>query len=495
MERLDCLIIHVPNFNDKKYLPHNIIRNILPVQNPTSGSSISLMPIGTFPIADCLTKEGYNVKILNLAVEKNWRNTLTKLLSTSPRLIAFSLQWAFAIKSFIKISKYVKKLSGSSSIAVGGFSASYFHKSLLKTQKHIDYIIKGDSEKPIIQLMKNIKSKSQDFSKVENLTWRSKNGIIHSNKISYIASDKDIDKLNFTNFNPLINYKKYMKTNLYFPNSKKNKIFYTSLGRGCPVNCSICGGSKFSQCLINNRKNICRMSTDKAIEMLNNAKNLGFNKAYISFDPYPHKTKYYHELFTKMNKEKIDIDICFESWGLPNKEFIKSYNKIYNNNSYITISPFSGSEKIRKINRGYYYNNQAFNKIFRELDKKSICFKTCYATRLPYEKITDLKKTIKFEKNTRNRYKYNIQSEILPLQLDIGSLAFQYPKKYKVKLLKNKFNEFYKSNISLNLNKLINIPAKENTFYKSMTMNDFKMIYYLYKNKKLFSIRNQQVTY
>jgi len=489
MEQIDCLIIHTPNLLGNS-IKNNIIskivnfsKNTLSTNKRDFGTAISLLPMGTFAIADLLTKKGYKTKIINLALESNDKY-LNIILKNQPKVIAFTLHWSLSTKSVINLIKKIKKQTPNSYIVLGGYTASYFHKQILSKVKEIDSIIRGDSEEPIVKLVDSILKNNFNLSKINNLSWKN-NNFIKINKQGYVASKSDLDKLNFTNFKLLHNYKSYCYLNPYIKNKKsRDKLFYAPIGRGCPVNCSFCGGSKFSQKIINNRTNVCFRSIKKTVEMITKIKDMGFNSIYISFDPYNLSNKYYLNLFRNLKIEKIDLNIIFESWGLPNKSFIKSYNNIKSDNSFLVISPFSGSERIRKLNKGTYYSNYQYINTFEKLRHNNIKFKTCYGARQPFEKIKDFKKTILFNNLVKKRFNNLLESEILPIQLDIASLAYENPDYFELKLLKKKFSDFV-NNSSTNIQKIFNFPVEELTYYKSKNLNDLQLLLFFLENKLL----------
>ena len=492
MEKIDCLFIHPPNLDEGFYKKDKIYgkvldfsRKIFSVNKPIGGLSISFIPMGTFAIADLLVKSGYNCKIVHLGLESD-KSFLKNIIETQPKIVAFNLQWTHSIKSFIKTLNIIKEKSPDSFIVTGGFTASFFYVEILKEIKSVDGVIRGDAEIPMLQLVKAISKSRKNLSSINNLAWKDDDGKIRINKINYVASEKDLNELCFTNFKLLHNYKKYIAMDYVADNrQKKTKIgtFLAPFGKGCSVNCLCCGGSKFSQKLLSNRTKVCFRSLKSSVEMLMEAREYGFRKVYIEFDPFPNNGKFYPQLFKEMKKEGIDCSVIFNSYGLPNNNFIDAYNKIKTETSFLKISPFCGSEHIRLKNRGYYYTNFQFMNIFKKLDNNKINFKTEFSTRWPFEKIDDIKMTYKFSNLILNKFEYSKTSNIYPAQMDVGSLAFANPRKYQIRLLKKSFTDFYKPYNGFQLKRLYNYPAEEFTYYKSETVNDLKYLSFVLTNR------------
>jgi len=493
MEKIDCLFIHPPNLDEGFYKKNKIYgkvldfsRRVFSVNNPIGGLSISFIPMGTFGIADLLLKSGYNCRIVHPGLETEKLGFLDNIIKNQPRVIAFDLQWSHSIRFFVKVLDKIKEMAPDSFIVTGGFTASFFYIEILKNLKSIDGVIRGDAEIPMLQLVRESSRNKRDLSDVSNLAWKDDNGKIRINKIDYVTSEKDLNELCFTNFKLLHNYKKYIAMD-YISDNRENKTtigtFLAPFGKGCSVNCSCCGGSKFSQKLLNNRTRVCFRSLKSSVEMLMEAREYGFRKVYIEFDPFPNNDKFYPKLFKKIKKERIECDIIFNSYGLPNNNLIKSYNKIKTETSFLKISPFCGSEVVRFKNRGCFYTNSQFMNIFKKLDNNKINFKTEFSTRWPFETIDDVKMTYKFSSLILGKFKYLKGSNIYPAQMDIGSLAFINPHKYRIRPLKKRFTDFYKPYNGFQLKRLYNYPAEEFTYYKSEKVNDLRYLLFVLTNR------------
>ena len=107
--------------------------------------------MGVFAIADYLEREGFSVKIINYPLERyiNPQWSLTEYLRTIEfNICAIDLHWIHNSFGAIHVVREVKKVNPNAKIVLGGYSASYYHKELLKYYKGIDCIIKGDGEVP-----------------------------------------------------------------------------------------------------------------------------------------------------------------------------------------------------------------------------------------------------------------------------------------------------------------------------------------------------------
>ena len=122
--------------------------------------------------------------------------------------------------------------------------------------------------------------------------------------------------------------------------SKENLLgfnnFFLCTGRGCPVNCSICGGSNISQQIINKRSNFLFRSHKSVLSTIQDAVKAGIERLYICFDPTPDK-QYYIDLFKKIRMKKINISLGFECWSIPSYKFLNEFERTFGKAKYSKI--------------------------------------------------------------------------------------------------------------------------------------------------------------
>ena len=77
-------------------------------------------------------------------------------------------------------------------------------------------------------------------------------------------------------------------------------------------------------------------------------------------------------LFARIREEKIKMECFFESFGLPTVDFIRSFKETFPGpKSLIALSPDVGSERTRRMHKGYAYTNQALMKCLDEMEAAS----------------------------------------------------------------------------------------------------------------------------
>lgn len=430
-------------------MENNEIKFIHVSKNIRGNPSILLLPIGLVGLADFFKQNGYNSEILHLELEKSLDSKfdlINYLKSNNGNIFCFDLHWHYQSNKVIETVKRIKKEIPNSYIILGGFTASFFAEEILKKFKQVDFVIKGDAEIPLLNLIKELKAGRDDFKLIPNLVWK-QNGDVITNKQSFVISQEIINKIRFSNFKLIKHYQRYNRFHLNQKcldcRKKCDKIFYYSCGKGCSVNCSFCGGSCLAQKNINNRNKPVFISHDSVIKDLKNTVSLGINTWYSSFDPYPNGD-YYLKLFKRIRKEKLNLAIQFESWSFPTKKFIDEFVKTFDQEkSLIGISPESGSDSVRKKNKGYFYTNKQLINTLKYASSKKVNIWLYFTAGLPFEKKSDIMETLAMVNFMRNNFD-NIRINNSFIELEPASPLFIQRRKYGILSNRRNFNDYYK---------------------------------------------------
>lgn len=258
MEKVDCLFVHVPKL-------HNYYRPI------GQFTWINFLPMGLLGLADLLQRNNVSTRIVHLGVEwiEDPRFSLVDYIKEkSPRIVALDLHWHHQSFDVMEVARKVKEVFPSVYLLLGGFTASFFHEEIMRNFDEVDGVIRGEAEGPMLELAHTLLQGKEDLFSISNLTWRRK-GRILINPLSYVASEKDLNRLSFTNFPLLKNYSTYIRyigqpfyvkgvsrEKNFWMYSLKSPIYHLTLGRGCPVQCTWCSGNIPSQKTITGRKEV-----------------------------------------------------------------------------------------------------------------------------------------------------------------------------------------------------------------------------------------------
>lgn len=396
--------------------------------------------MGAFSICSELLKYNISSEILHLGVEleinKNF-SISTYITHNDYKVILFPLHWYHQLYDTIEIARKIKNETPNVKIILGGYTASSFAKELMERFEFIDYIIKGEGEKPIIELVKyTLNENNKQIYKIPNIVYRKNNEILFSSKV-WVANNKELNSFNFCEIENLRNYKKYIEIT--------NNIFFTCVGRGCPGNCAWCGAGKNALKKITCRKNVSvRKSEIIANDIINQYKKYGLSQ-YINFDPYPKKQDYIIKIFEKVGEMfPKQVKITFDCYGLPTKKLIDAMKKNLSESSCFVVSPDFADEKLRKKYNTHKFTNKQLFKTLDYIEEKQVGF-CIYFAQFPneeYSETIERKRMIEF---IRNKYKMAGDINIIPINYfpPFAPISIN-PSKYNIKLPVLAFEDYYK---------------------------------------------------
>jgi radical SAM superfamily enzyme YgiQ (UPF0313 family) len=426
---------------------------------------INYLPMGMFALADNLVEHGYSSQIVHLGIEwiEDHAFDLVEYVGkTRPDVVALSLHWHYQAYDVIKIAEAIKGRYPDLFVCAGGFTASYYHREILEEFPAVDAVIRGDAEEPLLKLVERVTKKERDLQKVPNLTWRT-DGRIMENKGFYCATEADLNALRFTNLALLKNHETYVN---YFGHPfmwKKNfskeqnfhqlsigsKTFPLAIGRGCPMTCTWCSGSALSQRFITKRTTPIYRSMEKILESINEALSYGYETMYVVFDPYPARQDFFIDLFAKIREKNISCEMVFECHGLPTKPFIDAFHDTFpHKESFLCISPETGSERLREIHKHSFYSNEELLDCLQYLKELGVSIEVFFTYGIPGETPDDLRQTIKLKKFIKKKIKNVHCIRVLSIEIEPGSPWHMDPQKYGIVHDRQRFKDFYRAHSS-----------------------------------------------
>ncbi|MFX0031808.1 MAG: cobalamin-dependent protein [Promethearchaeota archaeon] len=460
MKSYDVIFIHPPRALKPNY--GRIVKFV-------RGAFI-FIPMGVFAIADKLEKEGFEVKIINYALEqyldKNW-DLKSYIKRINFDVCAIDLHWIHHSHGAIEIAKIVKDVNPNAKVVLGGFSASYYHSQILKHYNFIDAVIRGEGEIPLLKYVQSLKNKTLDS--VPNLTYRDSSNHIILNSVSYVA--KKLDDLDFTNVTLLKSAKQYFECSRRLMGIS----FNLPVGRGCPFNCPLCAGGQRAQQNITGRRSVLLRTPEKVVNDIHNIiSKYKIPSIFFGHGSYQNSLKYWKKLFILIQKENFDIGGDLEIWRLPfPKEMWKLFHKTFNKRwSSISISPRTISEKVhRKVvevcDPTFRFPKNQINDLIKNANIFRTLLRIWLTIGYPFQTRLDLVKDFNFAMKCLFKYGKSNASPITimnePYYAFPGSPAAEDPEKFGIKIKYKSFPEvvqaFKQAKVS-SLNNVINFDTK-----------------------------------
>lgn len=453
MQRLDCLIIHTPKFNNY-YRPVGQFM------------WVNYMPLGLLGIADHLQRNGLTSRVLHQGIEwmnrKSWR--LEESLNSAPvPVVALSLHWHYQAYDVIDSCRRIRKIRPGTFIVLGGATASFFHDEIVRDMDCVDGVIRGDGEVPLLELVKKIKAGTRDLHEVPNLTWKNGHGGIVSNPVTYCADEDMLNGLRFANMALLENYRTYVdyvslpfivvkgipKKMNFKMFTAREKLFPLTVGRGCAFNCTWCGGSFNPQKdYISCRKKVVWRPHDAVIADIRQALDYGYEAMYTVFDPTPDDQSYFVRLFRRIRKEGLAEKLRWmhEATGLTSREFVDEFAETFSEKfRVIAFSPESGSEEIRRRNKGYFFSNAELFEMLDYTASKKVNVEVFFTYGIPGENEERVKETYKMRSEIVKKYGRRNCLRALSIELEPGAPWQVEPEKYGIVISRRTFADFLKA--------------------------------------------------
>jgi hypothetical protein len=350
--------------------------------------------MGSLGLCDYLGRRTIEAKLLNLAVyeENSAGEVLTHYLKAFlPTHVGLIFHWQETVEGFLWAGEQIRSHDKTLKILAGGFTAGYFGENLLQRCDFLDYVVKGDPEKPLELLLKNTEP-----VEIPNLIYRTPSGI-SANPVSFHADKKMLSDISFSDLSALFDYERYLQA------INKKLGFPLFIGRGCSYSCQHCGGSKSSFRSHSGRTKPVARSIDSTIADLKRLK--GFTqKIYLC---YENDRDYVKSLLQAMKKEEELLKVFqlhYGAWKLPDEEFLTLYKDVFIfpevNKSVLELSPEIFDDTARKkmkhpeVNysiKDLKQNLSLINNQFGNTINVSIFFSRYHATAKTY---SDMKKEI-----------------------------------------------------------------------------------------------------
>ena len=196
---------------------------------------------------DCVV-EGYNHEVYSegdlmtygMPVEKAAKT----ILKQNPDIIGMSVLFSTDLDNLFKLSLAIKSISPKVIIVVGGLHPTIYPMDIFNICKDnnkscIDFIIRGEGEKRLYELISDLKMKRVNTN-MDGLCGYINNNIFINNQFDTIA---DLDSIPFPAYH-LLPMDKYFSINVPFsPVPKGKRVIQILTTRGCPIGCSFCSST------------------------------------------------------------------------------------------------------------------------------------------------------------------------------------------------------------------------------------------------------------
>jgi B12-binding domain/radical SAM domain protein len=393
-----------------------------------------MYPFGFVTIASYLHKQGYRVRIVNLASlmlhDKNFdvESFIKNLSSTA---YGIDLHWLPHAHGSLEVAKIIKEHHPDSKVIFGGFSSTYFHRELINYPQ-VDMVLRGDStEIPVASLIETIE-KGGDFAEVPNLTWK-KDGRAFENPLSFVPADIDFLDVDYgwmiksvIRYRDLEGFKPFRDWDRY----PLTAVFSV---RGCTMDCAVCGGSCTAMRTFLGRPRPAFRTPERLAADVYNIGCHFDSPIFVVGDLRQGGKDYARRFFDEVKELGVENHLVLEIFTPADREFFRMASEALEEYS-VQFSPDSHEEDVRFVLGRKFDNASIESTVANALSHGCSRFDMFFMIGLPNQ---TAKSAIETSDYARHLYEKLNQREklffyISPLApfLDPGSRAFEAPEAY-----------------------------------------------------------------
>ena len=427
-----------------------------------AGRAYGLIPVGVPALVNLLRLNGIEVRGLNYPLERqlnpafNLKNWLRA--HDGARAVLIDLHWYEHCYGAISVARAVRTALPEAWTVLGGLTASGFSNEILENFPVVDFVIRGDAERPLLALVQRLlragrrSSAHPSLGDIANLSYRDGRTIVE-NEATYTATAADLDALNFADLSFLEHRKEYY-VNEYIVTDLQAALQaletspywgrWLCTARGCHYECSYCGGCKSAHKRLAGRNGLVIRSPARVVDELKDLKEAGVIQASLSYDIAEMGEAYWQEFFVRLRDSGVIIGLYNEFFQLPKPAFIEAFVKSVDmTHSCVALSPLSGSERVRRLNGKHYSNRELFDTLAL-LHQYNACIFAYFSLNLPGEDERSFRETLELARQIYEFYPSRLLQILNTCHtIDPFSPMSLYPEKYGIQVSMSSFMDYY----------------------------------------------------
>lgn len=379
-----------------------------PYERVPATAQYYIMPVGVIGLLNLLRRNGLTVRGLNEPLERllNLDFSLAAWLRAqpAPQLVLIDLHWYEHCYGAIDVARLCKRVWPRTSVVLGGLTAGGFAQEILETHHQVDVIIRGDAEEPLRLLAQVLCREGRTLSEVNlegipNLSFRREWDVIH-NPLSYRATAADLARLDFVDMG-FLEHAHYYRGLLYASKQAPYVLadgpphlgHWLSIGRGCPYDCSYCGGGAACHARLAGREEITVREPRQVAADLARLAAEGVHQAALTLDPCILGQAYWEALFAEMRRQRVQIGLYNEQFQLPPLEFVHAFAEaVILDHSALALSVLA-REPVRRLN-GKAFSDAQLMRVLSALKERQVPLAIYFSLNLPGETEDGFRRTL-----------------------------------------------------------------------------------------------------
>ena len=410
------------------------------IHHPTSDvhRPILFPAMGIFSLADNLARNGIRAEIVHLGIEKRLKpdfNILDDVTASGAEIVAISAHWFFQLPDSLDLASRVKEALPDAIVVMGGFSSSFFAEEIIDGHEYVDVVVRGDGEMPLLKLCEaHLSGRAGGWNEVPNLVFRD-GGEVKTTPFEHTINEQEFADYSFSNLKLLRHYREYL-SQTYLPTKRfKDRLatgagglFPLQAGRGCPFDCTYCGGSLEAQKKIFCRERPLFRPVESVLTSIREVMEYGCNNFYMCFDP-ERSGAYYRRLFKRIRREKLELRMAFGCWNLPSRQFLDEFKDTFIDGSF-EISPETGNQALRDANKGATsFTNEELRECLAYIEKKDLICQLYFGYFLSGDTLDTVMETQRFARSLESDH---CESFYLAFSTDPASRFYLHPEEHDI---------------------------------------------------------------
>jgi anaerobic magnesium-protoporphyrin IX monomethyl ester cyclase len=364
--------------------PKKVLLITPPYHSGVVESAGTWLNVGFVYIAGSLRKGGYDVEIYDAMSYFHTYSDIEKRIKASRPDVVATTAFTASIKDAVRTLKLAKKINPAIVTVLGNVHATFMWNELLaKDHAAIDYIVKGEGEITLPELL-NCAFLKGDISKVKGIAyWNGKNAVATPSR----EMIKDLDSL--PTAWDLIDWKIYS----YRP-VKDSVLAVISSSRGCNQQCSFC-----SQQLFWERKWRGRSAENVVAELEYLNRNFGVNVVMFADETPTMNRKRWERLLDLLIKKDLKIDLLMETRVedvLRDEDILHKYKKAGVVHIYVGVETVR-QDMLKTFNKNILVEDS--KRAIQLINKHDIVSETSFVLGMPDETPKTIAETLKLAKH------------------------------------------------------------------------------------------------
>lgn len=439
--RPDLVLLHPPSVYD--------FRQVLTVPSPIadlipSGPHFEMYPVGFSFLGEYLERNGVNVRVVNLAgrmLADPGFDAGAFLAKLRPLAFGVSFHWLPHAHGAIEVARLCKRLHPDVPVIMGGYSSTLFSHELMEYPE-VDFILGGDStEEPLLRLMECIAAGEEPHA-IPNLTYRSRDGRVIENPISYVPAD--LDHLGE-------NYRYMLRSAVKYGDIRGLRAFKdwwsypltaVMTCRGCSRDCTFCGGSAWSMRRCFARERPAFRAPGEVARDVETISRFTGAPIFVVGDLRQNGDEYAREVLDRLVRVSPRNHVVLELFEPAPLWFFRSAAGLPNFD--LEISPESHDEEIRRAVGKRYTNEELELSIESALESGCAKVDVFFMIGLPRQTPASVMETVAWCARLLEDFGPGVNPLIGPLApfLDPGSIAHENPTRNGYRLLFRSLDDY-----------------------------------------------------